>query len=90
MNSEKIIDRFLQNRGLFPNVFWKYTDQVVFDSDKEKAKLILYRVYGFADIYEVLPPEIDENKIMDYARTFMQMDPYSTVNLWENATKWEK
>jgi len=46
----------------------------VYDQEREHAKRILYEVYGYKDIYDLLPPVLDEVKVMDYARTLMQID----------------
>lgn len=60
------------------NIYWKYSDLVIYDQSKEKAKRLLYTVYGYKNIYEILPPELDDQKTMDHVRTLMSIDIMQT------------
>ena len=55
--------------GLFSNILGKYSDLMAYDEDKERAKKILYEVYGYKDIYEVCPPVLDEDKVKRFFDT---------------------
>lgn len=69
-----ILDILMSAEWLITNIYGKYADSVVYDQSKEKAKQKLYHLYGYKNIYKVLPPELDEVKIMDHMRTLMQID----------------
>lgn len=61
MINQKISERFLSNIWLFENMLWKYAHLVAIDQDKERIKRILSDVYGFKDINELFPQELDKN-----------------------------
>lgn len=46
---------------------------MVYDQHRETAKKILYEVYGYRDIYKVLPPVVDMRKTIDVVRTLQAM-----------------
>lgn len=69
MISKKISDRFLSNIWLFENMLWKYAPLVAIDQDKERIKKILYEVYGYKDIYDFLPQELDQEAMDKVLRT---------------------
>ena len=69
MISKKISDRFLSNIWLFENMLWKYAPLVAIDQDKERVKKILYEVYGYKDIYDFLPQELDQEAMDKVLRT---------------------
>lgn len=69
-----ILDRLMSYTWVIQSIYWKYADQVVYDQDKQRAKKILHDVYGFKDIYELLPAEVDDVKLMDHVRTLMSID----------------
>ena len=73
-NNEKLIDRFMSRTGLMSSIYGKYADNIIYDQTKERAKQILYHVYGYKGIFALLPPELDEVKTMDHVRTLMQID----------------
>lgn len=62
MNGQKLVDKFMSNVWLISNIFWKYSDDIVYNRRKEKAKLMLSEVYGYTDIYSIFPSEVDEAK----------------------------
>lgn len=68
-NKQKIIEKFITNIWLFENVFWKVTDLIVYDTEMEKAKRILYQIYGKKDVYDLFPPELDEAKVEKTLKT---------------------
>lgn len=69
MISKKISDKFLSNIWLFENMLWKYAPLVAIDQDKERIKKILFEVYGFKDIYDFLPQELDQEAMDKVLRT---------------------
>ena len=69
MISKKISDKFLSNIWLFENMLWKYAPLVAIDQDKERIKKILYEVYGYKDIYDFLPAELDQESMDKVLRT---------------------
>jgi hypothetical protein len=42
---------------------------MAYNDDKERAKRILCDVYGYTDIHELCPPEIDQNKVKRFFDT---------------------
>ena len=73
MISKKISDKFLSNIWLFENMLWKYAPLVAIDQDKERIKKILFEVYGYKDIYDFLPAELDQesmNKVLKMVFTY--------------------
>lgn len=69
MISKKISDKFLSNIWLFENMLWKYAPLVAIDQDKERIKKILYEVYGYKDIFDLLPAELDQESMDKVLRT---------------------
>lgn len=69
MISKKISDRFLSNIWLVENMLWKYAPLVAIDQDKERIKKILCDVYGYKDIYDFLPQELDQESMDKLLRT---------------------
>lgn len=69
MISKKISDKFLSNIWLFENMLWKYAPLVAIDQDKQRIKKILYEVYGYKDIYDFLPEELDQEAMDKVLRT---------------------
>jgi len=63
MISKKISDKFLVNIWLFENMFWRYSNLIAYNQDKERIKKILAEVYGYKDIYDFIPPELDGDSI---------------------------
>lgn len=61
MIQQKISDRFLSNIWLFENMLGKYAPLVAIDQEKERIKRILIEVYGFKDINDLFPPELDKD-----------------------------
>lgn len=72
--NESLLDKLLKREWIITGIYWKYSDNVVYDQDKEKAKNMLYSLYGYKDIFEVLPPELDDQKTIDHVRTLMSID----------------
>jgi len=71
-----ITERFLSNIWLFENMFWKYANNVAYNQKKEKIKKILFEVYGYKDIYEFFPPELDNERVNKVLQTiFTYYDP---------------
>lgn len=63
MNREKMLSNLMTNVWLFSNVFWKYADKIAYNQRKEKAKLVLDKVYWYTDIWTVLPESIDLDNV---------------------------
>jgi len=63
MISKKISDKFLSNIWLFENMFWKYSNLVIINQDNEKIKKILSEVYGYKDIWDFIPQELDDETL---------------------------
>ena len=74
MAIKKILDELMSYNGIVTQVYGKYADNIIYDQTKERAKQILYHVYGYKGIFALLPPELDEVKTMDHVRTLMQID----------------
>lgn len=72
MQREKIVDRFMSNVWLVSNIFWKYSDAVVYNTRKEKAKNLLSEVYWYKDIHMLFPSEVDENKTINLVKVLNQ------------------
>ncbi len=58
-NRQNILDRLMSVVGIFESVFWKFTDLIVYDEEKEKVKRILKEVYWYTDVDRIFPPELD-------------------------------
>lgn len=69
MKNQKIIDKFLSNVWLFENVFWKSTDLIIYDNDKEKMKRFLYQLYGKKDTFDLFPAELDNDRMNTTLKT---------------------
>lgn len=81
MAIQGILDRLMSYNGVITQVYWKYADKIVYDQSRERAKNILYHVYWYKDIFELLPPELDESKTIDHVRTLMQIDIMQTPEM---------
>ena len=61
---DDILDRFIINNWLLPKVFGKQlARKIVYNTEKEKVKKMLYDIYGKRDVFELFEEEIDEIKI---------------------------
>jgi hypothetical protein len=70
MISKKVSDKFLSNIGLFENMLGsKYAKLVAINQKKERIKKILYEVYGYKDIYNFFPEELDQDSVDKVLRT---------------------
>lgn len=69
MKSEKILDRFLWNIWLFENVFWKITNNIVYNSEKEKIKTLLFKLYWKEDVFDLFPAELDNARVESTLKT---------------------
>ncbi|NOQ50459.1 MAG: hypothetical protein GQ557_02180 [Mycoplasmataceae bacterium] len=69
MIANNIVKKFLSNIWLFENVLWKYSNLVAINQKKEKIKKILFEVYGYKDIYDVVPQELDNEWVDKFLRT---------------------
>lgn len=85
MNTQKIVEKYESNIALLSNVFGKFTDQIVYDSEAERAKQILYHVYGYKDIYAVCKPIVDTEKTCEYVKILNQYYGETSSN-----TEWSK
>jgi hypothetical protein len=66
---EKLLDRLLTAVWLFENIFWKYSDRIVYNAQSEKIKNLLYNVYWLTDVYIIFPHEVDEIKTKELLKT---------------------
>ena len=66
---KKITEKFLSNIWLFENVLWKYSDHIAIDQGKENIKKILYEVYDFKDIYEIVPKQLNGEGVDRFLKT---------------------
>jgi len=81
MNNQKILEKFLNHIWLFENVFWKFTNTILYDAKKERIKLFLFELYWKKDVYELFPPELDEynfNKSLNALTTY-----YEPIDEWK-------
>lgn len=69
MKGEKILDRFLWNIWLFQNVFWEITKNIVYDTEKEKVKTLLYKLYWKTDVFDLFPAELNEERVNGTLKT---------------------
>lgn len=69
MISKNITNKFLSSIWLFENVLWKYSDKVAINQKKERIKKILADVYGYKDIYDFIPTEIDNESMQKFLNT---------------------
>lgn len=81
-NRESILKKMMSNIWLFENMLWKYGDKVLFDTQKEKAKRILYELYDKKDVFTLFPEEID---MEEYNKTLKTLFTYYDQN--EQITK---
>lgn len=74
MNTQKLIDKFAVNIGLISNIFGKYADSIIYKTSKERAKQLLCELYGYKDIFDIFPPEVDEEKTMRVIKILNQFN----------------
>lgn len=68
---KKISDKFLSNIWLIENVLWKFTSLVIIRQDKERKKKILYELYGYKDIYDFYPQQLDNRNLDSFMNRMM-------------------
>lgn len=81
--SDKVVDRLVRPIWLFENILWKYSELVAYNTEKELAKRTLSEVYGYKDIYNVVPNEIDQekfNKFLNQVFSYHEIMPNSVNN----------
>lgn len=54
---------------LVENSLWRFSNDVIYNQKKEQAKRILCDVYGYEDIYEFFPPEVNQENLNTFLRT---------------------
>ena len=78
---ESILKKLMTNYGLFENMFWKYGDNILYDTDREYAKRLLVMVYKFKNVERLFPEEIDK---LDYEKTLKTIFTYyDQQNEWK-------
>jgi hypothetical protein len=86
MSNQTLLDRLMSYNGVISQIYGKYADKIVYDQSRERAKHLLYHIYWYKDIFDLLPPELDEQKTMDHVRTLMNIDIMQnpeTTSIWE-------
>lgn len=76
-NRESILKRMMSNIWLFENMLWKYWDKILFDTQKEKYKRILFELYGKKDVHSLFPEEVD---MEEYNKTLKTLFTYYEAN----------
>ena len=70
---ETILKKLMTNYWLFENMFWKYGDNILYDTEREKAKRFLRIVFHKTDVNILFPEEIDKE---DYEKTLKTIFTY--------------
>jgi len=63
----------MTNVWLFENMFWKYGDNILYDTQKEMAKRFLKIVFHKRDVNILFPEEVDKD---DYEKTLKTIFTY--------------
>ena len=72
-NTDRILDRFISNVWLFKNIFgWELTKKIVYNTEKEKVKNILFEIYWKKDVFKLFTEEVDERKVDNTLKTLFQ------------------
>lgn len=69
INKDDITKKFLANIWLFENVLGKYSSDIAYNQKKERLKKVLYDVYGYKDIFDVVPPILDQKSTDKFLNT---------------------
>lgn len=71
MEKEKnrILDRLLSSVGIIDSVFGEHSDQIIYNTPRERVKGLLYRVRNKTDVYDVFPRDLDTDKLFSTLRT---------------------
>lgn len=77
--TQSIQERLMASVWLFESILWKYSNSVAYNSDKEVYKKILFEMW-FKDIYEVVNPEVDMEKMNKFLNTVFTY--YDNKNEW--------
>ena len=71
-NRFTIVDRLMTVVWLFESVFGRYTDLIIYDQEKEKAKRFLREIYGKTDVDDLFPPELDTEQFNNTMKILFQ------------------
>ena len=80
MNKQTILETFLERVWLFEDIFWKNTDKVIFDREREKARNILKNVYKYENVDLFFPAEIDDYKFNTTLATLFRFWGWNTLD----------
>lgn len=81
-NRETILKKLMTNYWLFENMFGKYWDDILYNSERELARRILKEAYWKRDVDRFFPAEVDMD---DYERTLKTIFTY-----YDNTDEWTK
>jgi hypothetical protein len=65
----KLIDELLKAQGVIDTAFGEHTKQLVYDTNKERIKLLIRNAYNKEDIFMIFPPDLDETKFFGLMKT---------------------
>jgi len=80
MENKKILDIFLENIWLFDNIFWKNTWKIIYNSEYEKAKILLKQVYNYNNVDLLFPSQIDDQKLHKTLETMFRFNSNNSNN----------
>jgi len=81
---QTILKKLMTHYGLFENMFWKYWDDIIYDTDRELARKILKEWYNKTDVDKYFPEQVDVEK---YNTTLKTIFTYYDNNDWNKTDK---
>lgn len=79
-NKQSILDTFLERVWIFDDIFWKNTDKVIYDREREKARNILKNVYKYENVDLFFPPEIDDYRFQNTLTTLFRFSGNNSLD----------
>ena len=81
---QTILKKLMTHYWLFENMFWKYGDDIIYDTDRELARKILKQWYSKTDVDKYFPEQVDVEK---YNNTLKTIFTYYDNNDWNKSEK---
>lgn len=90
MNKFKILDVIAEQVGLFKDIFWEDTEKIIYNREREQAKILLIDVYWYdaKEVQTMWPSEIDEKKLDSVLEKLFRFSGSQPINNNNNDNIW--
>ena len=80
----RVLDKLIKSVWIIDSVFGEHSPQLIYNTNRERIKGLLYRVYKKKDVYDVFPRDIDTDKLFSTLRTLYGYYGETPLTQWDN------